>query len=309
MDKNKVVKPNSLLSARDGLKTHEHKILALAVSKVDSFADELNPVTISFKEFQGLSGQHEKNYQSFYRICRSIGSKTLQIQQDTHNWDLYSWVSKIECRGGDVTFKWSPDIQPLLIEIKSRFKELELETYFSFSKDYTAGFYELLKAQEHHANNPKGLFWVELEVAEIREKFQLGQKYKHYKDLKRRVVIDSLNEIAEKTDLKFIDIEERGRPTHTIKLIMVKTRPRSKKEVGVLGEQISWIENEKGVAQPIIHRSSSKKVKKKSKGMATEKQIQWVKDICNSNKNIITPDFNKLTADQANEIIKTYGKN
>jgi len=305
MEKKEIVKPNKLLKAYDGLKSHEHRVLALAVAKTDPWADKLEPVTVSYSDYQKLAQSTDKGHANFNRICKTIGKKALLIEENPRNWIMYMWFSRVECVGGDVTFFWSkdPDIKHYLCEIKSNFKTIGLETYFAFKRDYSAGMYELLKAHEHHANT-QGYFWVEVPVKALRGKFQLAGKYKQYRDLKRRVIIDSLNEIGEKTDLKFTNLEEMGCPVHTIKITMLRTCPRPPKELPVIAQQIDWVENEKGIKTPIIKNfTAPTKKKRTSPGMATEKQIEWIKDLCRRNKKIIVPDYTTLTKDQANSLI------
>jgi len=218
-----------MMRARDGMLTLHHKFLGFAVSRLNPYEDELEKVEISYKDYCNLTGEkfENKHYQRFYKAARKALKRNIFIETgDGDEWIDYTLCPTVRGKSGKVWITFNHDLKSHFIEVKERFSKIGLDTYFSLRRDYSAGFYELLKTREMQADKNKR-FFVDITVEEIRQKFQLGDKYKQYRDLKRRVILDALNEINDKTELKFLSLEETGRPVERIRIWAVKGKPRA----------------------------------------------------------------------------------
>lgn len=240
---NVVVKSHNLMKARDGLLTHQHKLLGLAVSKLNPHKNELEEVEITFKEFCHLSGTNfkDKNYQNFYRAAKRTLDRSIEVKTgDDDEWYTWPLCSQIYGKKGRIKVQFNENLKTHLIQIRERFSKIGLSVYFQFKKDYSMGFYEILNTREKQA--PKvgknaGLFFVDVTIDDIRKKFQLGEKYKQYRDLKRRVILSALNEINDFGNYRFIDLKESGWPVERVRIYAKVGRTIRKPKAKVLAIQ------------------------------------------------------------------------
>ncbi len=220
MNKELVTKSHRMMKARDGMLTHQHKFLGLAVSKFDPHKDEFDNISISYKEYCALSGENfeNKHYKRFYNTARKALKRWIYIPQENGiDFDEWPLVEHISGRKGTINLKFNPQLKEHFIQIKEKFASIGLDLYFQFKRDYSTGFYELLKTREKQAGRDR-VFFVDITIEDIRLKFKLGDKYKLYKNLKNRVILSALNEINDLTTYKFLRLEETGRPVEKIRI-------------------------------------------------------------------------------------------
>lgn len=231
--KGEIVKSHRMMNARDGLLTHQHKILGLALSKLNPYQDELPRVDLTYKEYCQISGEkfENKHYQRFYQTARKALKRSIFIETgDGDGWSDFTLCPTVHGKDGVINISFNQDLKLHFIEIHEKFAKLGLDVYFTLKKDYSSGFYEILKTREMQADK-NGLFFVDLTIEEIRQKFLLGEKYKEYKHLKQRVILDSLNELSEKTDITYNRLEEFGRPVERVRIWAIRKPPKRLEQV------------------------------------------------------------------------------
>jgi len=306
--KKDLVKSHRLMRARDGMLSHHHRFLALAVSKLDPTKASFDPVEVSYQEYCSHIGKKlDKNHVAFYTAGRTALKRWIYIESidekgelEFHEWPL---VREIIGKRGGLTIRFNEDLKEHFVQVKDRFSKLGLDTYFLLKRDYSTGFYEILKTKEMMAKENK--FFVDITVEEIRDKFRLGTKYREYKALKQRVIIPSLNELSEKTDITYNKLEETAKTNESTGRVQVcsiriwATR-KSEKRVQQIEEKLAQeavldVENlpsfiPKDVAERInsMPDPTPEETKPKELTPSQQKIIEAAKE-----KKILTPEIEK----------------
>lgn len=132
--------------------------------------------------------------------------------------NLYERDVKITLPNGDIlqtrfvqSIVWSPDnlqiqvkfaddIKPYLSELKSNFSSYKLKNIVQLKSIYAIRLYEWFVSW-----SSQNQYYKELEIAELREKLALDDKYSEISSLKKFVIEPAIKQINEKTDFQ-IDV-------------------------------------------------------------------------------------------------------
>jgi len=234
-----VTQSNKLIEARHikPLLAREQKIVLTMVSMIQLNDEDFKEYSISIKEFSemlGLKG-HAK-YEEIKEVALRLQEKTIFIP-DEHGFVTTNWVAGQRYIEGEGVIKlsFSPYLKPYLLQLKSQFTSYKLSNILSLGSGYSIRLYELMKKWQHLGK------W-ESPVDIIRDKLgAVTKSYSLYGNFKNKVLLPSIKELNEHTDLQ-ISIKEikKGRGVDRIEFT-IKHAPE--KEIK-LSESKKQTENE-----------------------------------------------------------------
>lgn len=139
----------------------------------------------------------------------------------------------------------------LFYNLEVGYTPVNLATLFNLQSQYSQTLYVLLRGWTGVKQN------IEFTVKELREHFKTGDKYKNYRDFKRRCIMQAVEEINKTGSLTIEKVSEtkNGRNTHSVIFTVIDHEPRliipEKKEKKV-DEQIFWIDGIRVASYGII---------------------------------------------------------
>lgn len=241
-----VTKSNDLIQkSRFSLSLQQQKVVLYMISKITIHDEEFKLYEFSISEFCQVCGIDEtngKNYQNLKAAIKEIRDKSIWVALGDGRETTLSWIEKpyINPGKGTIQIRLDRDMMPFLLQLKQNFTQYELIWTLHFKSKYSIRLYELVKSVHYH----------ELEVYKKRypvdelKKLLDGEKYKEYRDFKRRALVPAIDEINKYSD-KNISFEEvnRGR-----KVVAVELSISSKDSLAALKIR-SDIEKEFGLDQ------------------------------------------------------------
>ena len=212
-----VVQSNSLIrdvrTLRYGLTTQQQRILVYLISKVGKNDQDFKRVRFKISEYCDVCNL-QKNGTEFDRIKESLKGlrdKSYWITNEQGDQILFAWVDTLIIRKNkSVEVILSEALAPYLLNLSRSFTAYELCNALCLRRRYSLRLYELLKSYS----------WLgrwEVNINEFRETMYLQDRYPLYKELKRCVIDESLEEIEKYTDLKVsYTTTRKGRSIDTI---------------------------------------------------------------------------------------------
>lgn len=214
---NLITKSNSLIQSRYNLTANEQKILLGVISIVEPKDEDFKPIQLNIEELSNLlDTKHKGQYTEIKKIYEKLTKKDLFIKDDEGNLVQTRWFSSITYlkNGKGILLRFDPSLKPFLLELKSHFTKYQLKNILKLNSAYSIRIFELLKQYEKIGIRT-------FDLNEIKETLGIEDKYKAYKDFKRRVILQSQVEINNKTDINF-EFEEikNGKKVEKIKFII-----------------------------------------------------------------------------------------
>ncbi|MFB6248156.1 MAG: replication initiation protein [Salinibacter sp.] len=205
IDESKVVaKANRLVQGRHDLTTTEQRVFVAMVAKLDRSMDEFSMQELSIKRVCDLSGIDASNlYRKVDEVTDNLVEKTISVRhQDKEGqevgfekYPIFS-VCKYKRGSGVIQARFNDEMRPLLLDLKRRFTLYLVTIFLRLRSTYSMQIYEMLKMrQDLHRHC--------LSLTELRQKLSIENKYKHFYDLKRRVLEQARTELKEKADIYF----------------------------------------------------------------------------------------------------------
>lgn len=212
-----VVQSNDLIrnvrTLRYGLTIQQQRILVYLISKIGKNDTNLKRVKFNLSEYCNVCNL-KKNGTEFDRIKESLKGlrdKSYWITNEQGDQILFAWVDSLIIRKNkSVEVILSEALAPYLLNLSRSFTAYELCNALCLRRRYSLRLYELLKSYS----------WLgrwEVNINEFRETMYLQDRYPLYKELKRCVIDESLEEIEKYTDLKVsYSTTRKGRSIDTI---------------------------------------------------------------------------------------------
>lgn len=203
-----VTQKNELVEARhiDPLSVNEQKIVLTMISMIEPADDDFKNYQLSVKNFAEMVGiKGESTYSEIKKISKTLVSKIIEIPIGKSDWIVATWASSVRYRSneGTVEFTFDPKLKPYLLQLKNKFTSYKLSNILNLKSTYSIRMYELMKKWQHLGR------W-ECSIDDLRG--VLGAKdvksYSVYGNFKNRVLLPSLGELNEKTDVQ-ISFKER----------------------------------------------------------------------------------------------------
>lgn len=204
-----VTKANDLIQkSRFNLGLQQQKIILYLISQITPYDEDFKLYEFSIQEFCrvcGIDATSGKNYEDLKSAIKEIADKSLWISISEDEETLLRWIEKpyINKKDGVIKIKLDSDMRPYLLRLKANFTSYELIWTLHFKSKYTIRLYELIKS----------IHFRELET--FRRKYSVeelkrllgGERYKEYRDFKRRVLKPAVEEINAYSD-KVVSFEE-----------------------------------------------------------------------------------------------------
>ncbi|SHK64718.1 replication initiation protein [Tepidibacter formicigenes] len=254
-----VIKHNKLIEAKYDLNLNEQKIILYAVSKLDRNNSNFNILELEVKEFTKLIGTTTDRYSEIRELVRELRKKEVIIKLDDNNKQkelITGWLSSIEYKGdGIIELEFSQKLVPYLLQLKKFYTKYEIKNILYLKNKYSIRIYELLKQYQTIGKR-------EFNLEELKDKLGCSNKFKEFRDFKRRILDPAKKEINELTDINF-EYEKltRGRKVIGIKFIIDYKIDKEKQIIDSLysKEEIqdikikSGLENEKFSSKQILN--------------------------------------------------------
>lgn len=251
-----VTKSNDLIQkSRFSLSLQQQKIILCLISQISPYDEAFKLYEFSIVDFCkacGIDYENGKNYRDLKAAIKEIADKSLWITIEEEE-TLLRWIEKpyINKNDGMIKIRLDRDMMPFLLQLKQNFTQYEIIWTLHFRSKYSIRLYELVKSIHYHELE---LYTRKYTVDDLK-KILDGEKYKEYRDFKRRVLVPAINEINRYSD-KTISFEEvrRGKKVISIELVIsskdsldaLKIRSDIEKEFG-LDQMTLWDElEEKG---------------------------------------------------------------
>ena len=227
----KTYKSKKLNTANFGNFSHsDYQVFLHLVSKiggVDEFGKYLQPEQLqrehilTAKEFSEVFNSDIHNsYRMIHKACKKLMKTSISLEKIELNeiWEInICSTAKYNKKEGPITVKFTDDIMPYLAQVRKKFVLYNLKEIANFGSLYTTRLYELI--QEF-----KETGWMLKSVDQLRIIFAVGEKFKAYKDLKKRTFAHACQEINDQydMDMRFEEIKE-GRKVVAVKFLFKKT--------------------------------------------------------------------------------------
>lgn len=217
-------KGHPIIEAGYKLSLAEQRIILLSLAKLDSRDVLQRKVTLSAIDFAKTFGVSEKvAYRDLLTASKKLydGSIILKGEDETTEFRWIESRTRYHKGEGRISFEFSSKVMPYLFELDKQlgYTQYHLLSVSGFSGTYSIRLYELCKKLQGMKN-------TEVEIEEIRRMLMLGDKYKEFKVLKRRVLTPSIAEINEKSDLLVsVEFIKSGRSVKGLKFTISSKKP------------------------------------------------------------------------------------
>jgi len=199
----RVVKSNQLIQSRMNWTKLEHRVVAMLIAQLRRDDHQFKEQRVYIKDIKSLSGRSGKSlYDQAEEICKKLLDQKIHVRTQTEDgrrrYKGYNCMSTCEYVEGSgyIEAKFNDDMRPLLLQLKRRFTQYNLQSFMQLSSQYSMRIYELLKMRE-------GLRYLRITVIELREILCCEHSYKRFTDFKRWVLESARDELKEKTDIYF----------------------------------------------------------------------------------------------------------
>ena len=205
-----VVKDNQILNASYRLSLIEQRIVLGCIARVNS-TEELSKndgFTVTISELQDLTTAGKKGLTSMYTEAKKavdrLYARSITLGEDGSK---MRWVYAVKYNDseGSISLSFSPSIIPYLSQLKGSFTKYKLEYVANFTSSHSIRIYELLVQWSSKGER-------EVEISELKEMLQLGNRYKRFNNFLERVVKPAIEDINTHSNLLVTyGIRKRGR--------------------------------------------------------------------------------------------------
>lgn len=283
-----LVQDNRLTSARYELTLLEKRILYVLIKQirdkfvVDKTGDKtlFNDMIVKTSSKKLLENLRETNPKKVKDALKSLRQRSFEWQNEypeeheLHEWFEVGFINYGQWkRGGDIEFQISKLILPFFVELTERFTEYSLVVAISLKSKWSQRFYEICCQWKKAGGRT-------IHIAEIRNIFQLNDKYSKYASLKKNVIDTAHKELKElfnkgESDVYFEYTElKNGRSVDSIRLKII-TKDKTKVEA----KDVDLIHLVREQLYSIFEVEKKPKNKEKMGKLITELILNGVKDL------------------------------
>lgn len=201
----KVVMQNSFIKARpsQNMEANAQKLLRISMAQCQITDKEFYEYEVSNKELAEMFKVSMSNIsQHIDRWTSQCMGTVLEFRESENvSFRKYALFSKCEYIDGTLRMKLNPDMTPFVLGIKKKlgFTQYELSQILTFKGKYTIRLYEMImlemKNKQPYADNTVE---IELSIDDIRMQTSTEKRYKKIIDLKKNVILNSLEELEQK---------------------------------------------------------------------------------------------------------------
>lgn len=194
-----VTQDNRLIQAQYSLSVDEKKLLALAMSKIDSrqFPDNVGnsrDIVLTASDWEERFHDTTNAYQSLTRATSAMFDRQVAMKLEDGRILTTRWISSIMQDSGEreITIEIPWPMRVLLEGLQDKFTSYRISEISRFSTFYTIRLFELLMKEKS-----RGALLVSVE--DLRKVFSCEKKYKSIFEFQRRVIQPAVEEINEKS--------------------------------------------------------------------------------------------------------------
>ena len=252
-----VTKANSLINANYNLSLQEQKIILILASMVQPSDEEFQEYKLEIKELLKLLDiKDQSKYIELPKITKELMKKVFEIKEGSEIVQL-AWLSsaRYKTQKGELYIKFSPDLKPYLLKLKSLYTSYKLDNILTLKSKYSIRVYELLKSNEYKNQ-------YECSINDLKKKLYIIEKsYDVYQNFKNRVIVKAQHELKEKTDIEF-EFEEikTGRKVTALKFY-IKENAENKCENNFIEVENKIEEIKEKKEKNIIQNEEEKEIK------------------------------------------------
>ena len=220
-----LIQDNALINARYSLSLYEIRIVFYMIAEISPEDQDFKTYTMPVKDFiRELGGTKEDFYTRSKSIIRGLMGRTIELPKQDPGYKFSHFFSFIEYHEneGIIDFRFDKSLKPYLLQLKENFTKSDLKYVLKLKTPYSVRIYHLLKQFEQTR-------WRKITLEELKEILGVEDKYPEYRDFKRRILLPSLKQINQHTDL-FIDYEEDKNYTRKIQKLHFSITPKNSLE-------------------------------------------------------------------------------
>lgn len=148
-----------------------------------------------FCKICGIDYENGNNYANVKAALQRLSDNSFWLDNGEEE-VLMRWVdgAKITKRSGKINIRFSDEIMPYLFNLQERFTAYELYQTLALRSIYSVSLYEFFKSNAFKKN-------ITVNIEELRTYLSIQEKYKEFRDLKKRVLTPAIEEINNYTDL------------------------------------------------------------------------------------------------------------
>ena len=198
-----VVQSNRLIEARYRLTIEEQKIIKILISQIQRDDTDFQVYTFHVKELGEMLGiTHKQQYAVLNRVTDRLLTRILKFYNpETKELLKTTWLSsaRYKEKQGTISFRFDPELKPLLLQLKSYFTQYTLEQVMQFKGQYAIRFFEFRKSFLGRGKN-EAIF----SLKELWEILGLGEdEYTIFRNFRNRVLEPARLELLERTGKSF----------------------------------------------------------------------------------------------------------
>ncbi|MCC3832006.1 replication initiation protein [Vibrio parahaemolyticus] len=192
-----VYKSNNLVDASYKLNAQAQKLILACLAKLDSRGEIPKEMSISAIEFADLMGIEPKNaHRDLYRAADSLFDAVITLKDEGKTSKL-RWVQKsVEKHDGvgTVTLVWSDDVVKYISTLQERFTGYKIRNIALLQSSHSIRIYELLMRFKSTGERA-------IHLEDFKSALGIADKYPQFKDLNKRVIKPSIDELNARSDL------------------------------------------------------------------------------------------------------------
>lgn len=192
-----VYKDNYLIEASYKLTLAEQRLMLYCISKLNpKEPQQKQTITIEdfIKQFPDIKPNNA--YKQIKIAIDHLYERSIKVK-DPKRTKQFRWIQSAEYQNeqGLAIIEFSNAVMPYLCQLEKQFTNYQLRNISGFKRTYSIRLYELLTQY-------RSLKSRIISVLDLRIALQLNDKFEEYKELNRKVIKPSIEEINEKSDLK-----------------------------------------------------------------------------------------------------------
>lgn len=214
-----VFQANSFIESRQSYTLQEKRLLSTIISFVKPTDTNFITYDFSIKEWADLTGKTKENfYQIADDVTDGLMGKIIKIDKIGKDgkkaFKKFHVMSTANYEDGVLELEISKDMNDIFLQLQSKknYTHYELIEFVTLTSTHAQRIYELIKQYQHSKNRKRtiGLF-------DLKTMLGIEDKYKEFKEFRRKVLNVALKQIEEHTTLRYKwQGVKRGRKIHSI---------------------------------------------------------------------------------------------
>jgi plasmid replication initiation protein len=185
----------AFMKALRALPGRERKLVALAYSRVRASDDDRKTYSFSAEALaEALALEGEGEAERLREACRRLFKRPLLVPRRGGGFLLSPWLSSIEAGARGFSFRLQGEVKGLVLGLRECRPALALEAFMRLDGKYSLALLELL-VMGAPAGGARSQWEVEASVGEIRERFDLDERYEKAKAMRKWVIMGAIDEI------------------------------------------------------------------------------------------------------------------